>query len=203
LLARWLGDDAQRPLAEAPMTDTVALSADDLAARFVHHPEIAVLERREQVAQAEAELARANQRSDWSVGLSYARRGSAYSDFISLSVSVPLQWDSKNRQDRELAGKLAVVEQLRAERGDVTAHTWPTPWRCCKSGKAIGGACSVTTARSRRWRPSAHAPRWRPTRWQRGAHAGARSAPRRDRHAHSNNSSWPSTPIGSGPSSPI
>ena len=32
------------------------------------------------------------------------------------SVSIPLQWDQKNRQDRELAAKLAISEQARAER---------------------------------------------------------------------------------------
>ena len=34
-----------------------------------------------------------------------------------------MQWDPKNRQDRELAAKLSVVEQMRAEREEATrAH---------------------------------------------------------------------------------
>ena len=56
----------------------------------------------------------------WSVGLTYGKRGPAYADFVFLSLSVPLQWDPKNRQDRAVAARLAAVEQLRAERGDVT-----------------------------------------------------------------------------------
>ena len=33
---------------------------------------------------------------------------------------MPLQWDRKNRQDREVAARLASVEQMRAEREDAT-----------------------------------------------------------------------------------
>jgi outer membrane protein TolC len=38
---------------------------------------------------------------------------------VSVGVSVPLQWDRKNRQDRELAAKLALVEQAKAERDEM------------------------------------------------------------------------------------
>ena len=119
-LARWVGDAAKQPLADKPATDAVALGTQDLEARFVHHPAIAVMASRQNVAQAEADLARANKDADWSVGLTYAKRGPSYSDYVFLSVSVPLQWDQANRQDRELAAKLATVDQMRAEREDAT-----------------------------------------------------------------------------------
>ena len=38
---------------------------------------------------------------------------------VSVGVSIPLQWDRENRQDREVAAKLALVEQARAERDDM------------------------------------------------------------------------------------
>jgi outer membrane protein TolC len=38
---------------------------------------------------------------------------------ISVGVSVPLQWDRINRQDREVASKLALLDQARAEREDM------------------------------------------------------------------------------------
>jgi outer membrane protein TolC len=38
---------------------------------------------------------------------------------ISVGVSVPLQWDRTNRQDRDLASKLALLDQARAEREDM------------------------------------------------------------------------------------
>ena len=119
-LARWVGEDAKRPLLGQPATDSMPLSAEALEARFAHHPEIEVLQRKEAVAQAEADLAVAEKRPDWSVGLTYGKRGPAYADFVFLSLSVPLQWDPKNRQDRAVAARLAAVEQLRAERGDAT-----------------------------------------------------------------------------------
>jgi outer membrane protein TolC len=54
----------------------------------------------------------------------YSQRGPAYSNMISVGVSVPLQWDQRNRQDREIAAKLAMLDQARAEREDmVRAHT--------------------------------------------------------------------------------
>ncbi len=121
-LARWVGEVAAQPLAERPPTDAVGLRADDLEARFAHHPEIAVLVRKEGVAQAEADVATANKRADWSVSFTYAKRGPSYSDFVFLGVSIPLQWDQKNRQDREIAAKLATVEQLRAERDEATRN---------------------------------------------------------------------------------
>ncbi len=126
-LARWVGDDAQRPLLGQPATASVPLTAADLEARFAHHPEVEVLQRKEASAQADAELAVADKQPDWSVGLTYGKRGPAYSDFVFLSLSVPLQADQKNRQDREIAARLATVEQLRAERGEATrAHVAET-----------------------------------------------------------------------------
>ena len=71
------------------------------------------------LAESDATLARAARQADWSVGLSYSQRGSAYSNMVSLNVSVPFQWDPQNRQDRELAARLAGVERARAEREDV------------------------------------------------------------------------------------
>jgi outer membrane protein TolC len=42
---------------------------------------------------------------------------------VSVGVSIPLQWDQKNRQERELASKLAMAEQARAEREEaLRAH---------------------------------------------------------------------------------
>jgi outer membrane protein TolC len=38
---------------------------------------------------------------------------------VSVNVSVPLQWDQKNRQDRDVAAKLALLDQARAEREDM------------------------------------------------------------------------------------
>jgi outer membrane protein TolC len=123
-LARWIGDGADLPLFGKADIDTVrsglaTLDAATLGAHLAHHPEIAVLRREQQVAQAEADLARANEKADWSVEVNYQHRGSAYSDMVSVGLSVPLQWNRKDRQDRELAAKLAAVEQVKDEREEM------------------------------------------------------------------------------------
>ena len=69
--------------------------------------------------QTEVQLAQANKQADWSVEASYSQRGSAYSNMVSIGVSIPLQWDQKNRQDREVAAKLALAEQAQAQHEDM------------------------------------------------------------------------------------
>jgi outer membrane protein TolC len=123
-LARWIGNDADAPLAGKPAIDTIRLDPTALDEDLAYHPELAVLGKKEEVAAADVRMAQANRKTDWSVALMYSQRGPAYSNMISLNVSVPLQWDQKNRQDREVAAKLAMLDQARAEREDMLrAHT--------------------------------------------------------------------------------
>jgi outer membrane protein TolC len=123
-LARWIGDAASAPLAGRPAIDTLAFEPRALDAEIAHHPEMAVLTRGEDLAAAEVRMAETNKKSDWSVQLMYSQRGPAFSNMISINLSVPLQWDQGNRQDRELAAKLALLDQARAEREDkLRAHT--------------------------------------------------------------------------------
>lgn len=118
MLERWVGPVAGGPLAGRPDIHAIPFEPDTLESHLASHPEIAALAGEEQIATAEANLARAERKSDWSVEVGYQRRGSAYMDMISVGVSVPLQWDRKNRQDRELSARLATVEQARAERDE-------------------------------------------------------------------------------------
>ena len=99
------------------------MTAEDLETQLAHHPQIAVLFKQEAMAQADAEVARANRQTDVSVELTYSQRGPSYSNMVSVNLSVPLQWDQKSRQDREVAAKLSIAEQMRAEREEATrAH---------------------------------------------------------------------------------
>lgn len=115
-LARWVGDAANQPLGPRPPMDTLPLQLNDLDSRLAHHPQIAVLEGQEAEAAAEAAIARANEHPDMTWGVMYSQRGSSFSNLVSINVAIPLQWDQKNRQERELAAKLAQVEQARARR---------------------------------------------------------------------------------------
>jgi len=117
-LARWTGDAADR-LADRPAIDVLPWDAQALDAELEHHPQLAALARAEDVAAADVRVAQANKKADWSVQVMYSLRGSAYSNMISVGVSVPLQWDAAQRQDREVAAKLALLDQARAEREEM------------------------------------------------------------------------------------
>ncbi len=118
-LARWIGPAANDPLAGAPSFDRIP---DELAQDHVsleHHPEIQVSAKAEQIASVEARLAQADRQPDWTWELAYSRRGSPFSDMVSIGVSVPLPWDRANKQDREVAAKLALTEQVAAQREEI------------------------------------------------------------------------------------
>lgn len=114
-LERWVGPEARRPVNRPPAWQTSHLDSGKLEEHFQYHPDLVMLRAQIEVAEAEARLAQANKRPDWSVEAMYSQRGSAYSNMISIGVSVPLQWDQKNRQDREVAAKLAMVQEAQAK----------------------------------------------------------------------------------------
>jgi len=123
MLTRWIGDAAKRPLAgQAAWQSSVlqqALTADHLR----QHPQLAVPAALLNTAETEARLAQANTRSDWTVEATYQQRGPAYSNMVSIGVSIPLQWDQKSRQNRELASRLALADEARANYEDtLRAH---------------------------------------------------------------------------------
>jgi outer membrane protein TolC len=123
MLARWIGIAVQLPLIGAPDISKVPLAGHSLEQDIEGHPEIAMLAKQVAIAQTETQLARANKQPDWSVELAYQERGSAFSNMFSVGVSVPLQWDAKNRQDREVASKTALMERARAQQEEmVRAH---------------------------------------------------------------------------------
>jgi len=123
-LARWAGSEAaDAQLADKPAIDIIRLDTGSLDTELAHHPQIAVLRKQEEIATTEARIARADKKADWSLEVMYSQRGPAYSNMVSVGVSIPLQWDQKKRQDRELASKLAVADQVRAEREEaLRAH---------------------------------------------------------------------------------
>lgn len=127
MLARWTGTDAESPLAGQPGIDQIGLDPTTLEQQLNQHPELAVAAKAEQIAVAEVQLARADRRADWTVELAYQQRGGGYSNMVSFGVSVPLQWDRSNRQDRELSARLAGAAQARAERDELLrAHVAET-----------------------------------------------------------------------------
>ena len=105
MLARYIGPAAERPLGDAPdfsrLPDAVRLADVDA------QPELRLARAQESVAAAEAALAGAAKRPDWSAEVSYAVRGSPYSNMVSLMFSIDLPWSAGTRQDRDARGQVA------------------------------------------------------------------------------------------------
>jgi len=119
MLARWTGPDADAAPTGLPDIDQVRLDPDSLDSQLAHHPDIAVLDRQEAVARTGVQLAEANRHPDWSVEVALQQRGQGYSNMLSVGVSIPLQWDRKNRQDRELAARIMQADQIHDEREEM------------------------------------------------------------------------------------
>ncbi|KAA0178774.1 TolC family protein [Cupriavidus gilardii] len=115
MLRRWVGDAAQLPLAEPPALEAPAWLSGLDEADIAQLPEVAAADAQVGVAEAEGRVARENKIPDVSVELMYSQRGPAYSNMVSVNVSLPLPWDQRQRQDRELAAKLAQANAARAQ----------------------------------------------------------------------------------------
>jgi outer membrane protein TolC len=112
MLARWLGDAAARPLAPFALPAAPA-DRGTLADHIPHHPHLQSLEYQVRAAQADASLAQASVKPDWSLEFAYAQRGPSFSNMISVQVTVDLPLFRHNRQNRDIASKVALVEQAR------------------------------------------------------------------------------------------
>jgi outer membrane protein TolC len=117
-LARWIGAQAEQPLDAAPDLSRAPFDEDRLQREIGRTPQIVLAASQEHTARAEVQLARANLKPDWTVELMYSQRGSAYSNMVSINFAIPLQVDRGQRQDRELAARMAQLEQAKAERED-------------------------------------------------------------------------------------
>ena len=115
LLARWVGDKAAETASQGP--DVFALSHHALAARadVSGHPHVAMYAPMEAAAAAELKLAQAATKPDWSIELSYAQRGAAYSNMVSLMVRMDLPLFESRRQDPVTLSKSRQLEQVRAQ----------------------------------------------------------------------------------------
>jgi outer membrane protein TolC len=120
MLARWIGDEpARAQLVGEPGIDSAPPHMRVVEQELEGHPNIAVMTQEIALAETEAALARANRRPDWTWELAYQNRGSAFSDMVSIGVSIPLPWNQKNLQGREIAAKLALAEKARAQRDEI------------------------------------------------------------------------------------
>ncbi len=115
-LARWIGDEAERPLAQPPSFDALPAPVASLVADLGRHGRILPLDARLAAARTEAELAGSERRPDWSAELVYGKRGPAFDDMASLRFTVDLPLFARHRQDPVVAARRAELRRLEAER---------------------------------------------------------------------------------------
>jgi outer membrane protein, heavy metal efflux system len=109
-LSRWIGDEAQRPIAESLTMPAVLIPLPGLMAGADHHPVIGTLDKQIEASATDVALARQSYKPDFSVEMYYAYRKD-FSDFVGIQFTVGLPYFTKDRQDRGLA---AALQQSRA-----------------------------------------------------------------------------------------
>lgn len=117
-LTRWIGKAASRSIsAELPIM-TNSLSRDASQAEIEKHPLLQNALQSEKVAQYDVDSAQANLERNWGWELGYGKRFAGRSDMLSFQVSMDLQLDRSNRQDRRTSEKLVLVEKARKQTED-------------------------------------------------------------------------------------
>jgi outer membrane protein TolC len=139
MLARWVGPDASQSMGAAPDIYTLPHHSIAAEADFSSHPHIAMYRPMEAAAEADLKLAAAATKPDWSVEISYAQRGAAYSNMVSLMVRMDLPFFASSRQDPVTLSKARQLEQVRAEAEDALlrhsseVHAAAADWQAAKA----------------------------------------------------------------------
>jgi len=112
-LQRWVGQSADElvPVAGLPVLSEKAYVAA--------YPAVLSLQRDIEVARQAAAVAASERKPNVTWEVSYGQR-TGYSDMLSVGVSIPLQLAPAERQDRDTAAKLALVDKAEAELAEAT-----------------------------------------------------------------------------------
>ncbi len=113
ILQRWVGwrNDELAAIPRVPLPTEQAYVAS--------HPAVLSKQFDIEVARQSVAVAASERKSNWTWEVSYGQR-TGYSDMVSFGVSIPLQVAPSERQDRETAAKLALVDKAEAELSEAT-----------------------------------------------------------------------------------
>lgn len=112
-LARWIGKSASRSISSELPVMTNTLSHDANQSALEQHPLLRNAYQTEKVAQFDVDSAQANLERNWGWEVGYGKRFNDRSDMLSFQVSIDLQLDRANRQDRRTAEKVVLVEKAK------------------------------------------------------------------------------------------
>ena len=107
-LQRWVGRAADE--LAAPTLSRMPNEAEFVAS----HPAVVAKQRDTEVVRREVEAVRLNSKPNWTWEVSYGQR-QGRPDMLSFGVNIPLAVAPAERQDRETAAKLALVDRAEAE----------------------------------------------------------------------------------------
>ncbi|WP_454914189.1 TolC family protein [Variovorax gossypii] len=110
---RWVGvppDELLPPVAIAVPSEEAYVAA---------HPTVAAMQRDVDVARQAAAVTASNRKPNWTWEVAYGQR-TGYSDMVSVGVSIPLPVAPGERQDRDTAAQLALVEKAEADLAEAT-----------------------------------------------------------------------------------
>ncbi len=110
---RWVG----MPPDELLPPGAFVLPGED--AYVAAHPTVVAMQRDVEVATRTAAVAASNRKPNWTWEVAYGQR-TGYSDMVSVGVSIPLPLAPGERQDRDTAAKLALVEKAEADLSEAT-----------------------------------------------------------------------------------
>lgn len=112
-LERWVGPHTDEL---SPAAFPMVPSQEEFVAR---NPQVVAMQRDVEVARQVAAVAASERNPNWTWEVSYGQR-TGYSDMVSVGVTIPLPIARDQRQDRETASKLALVDKAEADLVEAT-----------------------------------------------------------------------------------
>jgi outer membrane protein TolC len=112
-LRRWVGDEVTE------LSSPGSLEPPSEAQYLASHPTLVALGRDIEVNRRVAEATASERTSNWTWEVAYSQR-TGFSDMVSVGVSIPLQVAPAQRQDRDIAARLALVDKARSELEEAT-----------------------------------------------------------------------------------
>ncbi|AXF03244.1 TolC family protein [Paraburkholderia hospita] len=111
-LSRWTATPVSDVTGEPPAPQSYVSSLPPEELREVQ-PVLVAASRDIAVADADTAVANSNRSPNWTWEVAYQQRGGAYSNMVSVGVSIPLPINRKNRQDRDASEKAELATRAR------------------------------------------------------------------------------------------
>ncbi|PCE34050.1 TolC family protein [Burkholderia ubonensis] len=111
-LSRWTTVPVSDVTGEPPAPESFVSSLPPDALR-VSQPALVAAADDVAVAEADTAVADSERSPNWTWEIAYQQRGGAYSNMVSVGVTIPLPLDRKNRQNRDVAEKAELATKAR------------------------------------------------------------------------------------------